>query len=97
MSSMDAVPASVTNLKTRIEVLLEAELEAWEAGQKQWTVSNQHDPYVIESALEGIKAGALEAWITKHPDANHDGMSLMTWAHALAEWEAPELDPGWTD
>lgn len=88
---------NVTNLKTRIQVLFEIELEAWENGEREWNVGNQHDTYTIESALEGLENGKLEAFVERFPSMNVDGMTVMGWAHSLAEHKTPELDPIWYD
>ncbi len=88
---------NITNLKTRITVLMEVELEAYLNGEREFRVFDQHTPCVIESALEQIQEGAFETWVEKNPDANLEAISVRDWATLLSAWEAPELDSCWTD
>lgn len=84
---------SITNFKTATLIKLEAELEAWKKGEKAWTVSNQFDESVIESALQNIdKLTEIDwqEWMTSNAD-------LMTLATAISEFEAPELSEEITD
>ena len=84
---------SVTNYKLSAEIMLQVELDAWRNGEKQWNVSNQHDEYVIESALDNLDSlndSEWEWWANSNAD-------IMSLAHALSAYQGPELDRAWID
>ena len=85
---------SITNFKTATEIKLQIELEKWQNGEIQWCMNNQHDQYVIESALGNIESmpdDKWEWWI----GALHS--SIMDIAHDLSSFDAPEIDSAWID
>lgn len=88
---------NVTNLKTAVEIKIEIELAAWANGEKKINVSNQFDESVLESAKEAISVEAIAAIVAKYPGANFEGFSVMTWAHELSAFKAPEIDRAWFD
>lgn len=54
---------SVANFSVFAEVVIEARLLAWENGEVQWTVSNQFDEGILESAKANIKNVSDEQWL----------------------------------
>lgn len=80
-----------------VKARIESELKMWENGEKQWSVSNQFDESVLESALSNLNEDKFKTVIDKfHPRAL-DTLSVMDWAFALSEFKPPELDSGWVD
>ncbi len=84
---------NLTNYKITAQIMIELELEAWKKGDKKWTVSNQFDESVLESALENIDKGIEDAF--KY--FNGRTLPIMALAHRLADFEAPEIDSAWID
>jgi len=84
---------NATNYKVQAETMMQIELEAWANGEKTWTVSNQFDESVLESAIANMDRmnDAQWAWWA-NSDAN-----IMSLAHELSQFDAPEIDAVWID
>lgn len=88
---------SVATLKASIEVSLKEELNLWETGQRRWNVSNQHDRYVLKSAIETLSDDVVVKLVEKRGTIDFSRYSVMDLAHSLSEFEAPEIDSAWID
>jgi len=86
---------NLTNLKATVSIKLELELEAWQNGERRWTVVNQFDQTVLKSALANIDN--IEAAAEGLTPEQCNAMSTMTWAHRLADYTPPEMDRAWID
>jgi len=72
---------------------LASELVDWKLGRKQFTVANQFDEHIIETALANFHRVTLadcEEW-------KKSNISIMDIAHSLSNFEAPELESAWVD
>lgn len=87
---------SLVNLKTVVSVQLEAELAAWESGERPVNVSNQFDRYVLETAIDRLGEHFEAAASDLTPEQGYR-MSVMSWAHRLSDFDVPELDSAWVD
>jgi len=77
-----------------LKALLEETLEKYRTGQVQWTVANQFDEALLESALENFTEEKAAQYLEGYP-ANRPVRPLAL-ATFLSEFEVPELDPVWT-
>lgn len=87
---------SATNFKLYLNVQLQCELDAWQAGERAWNVSNQFDESVLESALENLDTAFDASIADLNPQQCHN-LSVMAWAHRLSNFTPPELDRAWVD
>lgn len=81
-------------------VLIEDHLKRIVAGEIKMNVSNQHDEYVCESAIEVLNSGdrvVLDALNGLYKDASVESLSAMSMAHNISVYEAPEISKAWTD
>ena len=88
---------SHTNLKTRIQIQMEIELEAWRSGERHWNVSNQFNESVLESALDNFSNidSVVCDWEKSGTDLNV--VSVMDWAYAISDFQPSGLDSEWID
>ena len=84
---------NVANFKAQTAANLQTEIARWEAGEKQWNVSNQFDESVLESALENLDKMSDDQWEWW---ANTNA-PIMALAHALSAFEVDSLDSAWVD
>jgi hypothetical protein len=81
-------------------VMIEDHLEKILSGDIQMNVSNQHDEYVCESALEVLNSNdrvVLDQLSEMYKDTSVESLSAMSMAHNISVYEAPELPNAWTD
>lgn len=92
---------SIVNIKLATEIKLQIELEAWKNGEKKWNVSNQFNESVLESALKNFDTAfdsLVEKWQKEGSTVETmQTIGVMDWAHALSEFQAPEIDSAWID
>ena len=83
--------------RVQVTDLLQAELVKYAAGKIQWNVSNQHNEYIIESALKNLDNGdnstLTECYVVFNAELPLDIMSL---AHTASTLEIEPLAAGWT-
>lgn len=75
---------SITNIKTRNQVILEHTLESIRNGEIRLKVNNQHDEYVIEDALKNFDKfeEVAEEWHSQ--GGCIENVDPMTWAYQLS-------------
>lgn len=75
---------SITNLKLKVEILMQDRMDKIRDGEIRLNVSNQFDEVVLEEALANM--GDFEAlaarWISEGVAV--DSVDAMAWAHQLA-------------
>jgi hypothetical protein len=86
---------NVTNFKTQTEIKMQIELDAWKAGEKKWGMASQFDESILESAMKNIDMMADEQW--EWWMNAQAGQNVMAIAHALSQFEAPEIDGAWVN
>lgn len=92
---------SIQNFKTRTQIKMEAELEAWKNGDKEFSVATQFDESILESALKNFDTYPEKSWEhwfdrDQNPsewDAGRD--NLWDIIRDMSTFEAPEMAAGW--
>lgn len=81
---------SITNLKLKVEILMQDRMDKIREGEIRLSVSNQFDEVVLEEALANM--GDFEAlatrWISEGVAV--DSVDVMVWAHQLASPRAAD-------
>ena len=86
--------SAVTEYKETVEASIKTELEKWKSNNVKWTVSNQFDETILESALENINPRSIGKAFD-HFEGHTQ--SAMTVAHFMSSFEAPEISSSWVD
>jgi hypothetical protein len=91
---------SITNFKLFTETVMKDRLDKIKSGEIRLGVSNQHDVYVLESALDNLDA-AIESAYDWFNVADYGysctRLSAMCIAHHLSNFEVEELSSAWID
>ena len=90
---------SITNLKLIAEVLIKERLDKIVSGEIRLNVANQHDEYVLESALNVLQTDetAVEFAFEGLENANVENLPTMELAYRLSVFHPESLSTAWTD
>ena len=93
---------NLTNYKTAIDTIMRIEIDAWKAGERDFTVSNQFDLYILESAVENFDLMGEDQW-QWFADAEYglpgsgSERGIMNLANNLSTFEVEPLADGWVN
>jgi hypothetical protein len=83
--------------RVQVTDLLQAEADKHANGEVKWNVSNQHDEYYVESALENFtnedNATLTNCYVVFNAELPHNIMSLV---HIASTFDVEPLAEAWT-
>ncbi len=93
MASHKCIFFRPVNFKEISRALIKAELDAWNRGERMWTVSTQFNETILKDALNNMDnkiQAAFEHFSGYCPPT-------MELARYFSEFKAPEIDHIWVD
>jgi len=92
---------SLVNFRTVAEITIEDRLEQFKKGEVAFSMGNQFDEQLLESALSGMTSEKVEEAYNYHEQQKqgdwYKPWTAYDYANFFSTYNAPELDRGWID